>query len=198
MHPAVRPLTEQRINFQWRLAGRPVPPPPPVKHAIIKDYQRRFGLRVFVETGTFAGDTIDAVKQHFARIVSIELDPGWHARAVERFRSDPHISLLHGDSGVRLREVLASLTEPALFWLDAHYSGPITARGVLDSPIAQELAALRAHPVKEHVVLIDDIREFTGRDGYPAVNELVAWIRSVDSAAVVEVKDDVLRWHRPH
>ena len=195
MHPLVRPLTERRINFQWRLAGRPVPPPPPVKHAIIKDYQRRFGLRVFVETGTFAGDMIDAVKQRFERVVSIERDPGWHARAVERFRSDPHVLLLQGDSGVRLREVLASLTEPALFWLDAHYSGPITARGVVDSPIAQELAALRAHPVRGHVVLVDDMRDFTGRDGYPTVDELVAWIRGTDPAAVVEVKDDVLRWH---
>jgi hypothetical protein len=197
MHPVVRPLTERRINVQWRLAGRPVPPPPLVKQAIVKAYQRRFGLRVFVETGTFAGDMIDAVRPHFARIISIELDPGWHARAVERFQSDRHVSLLQGDSGVRLREVLASLTEPALFWLDAHYSGPITARGVVDSPIAQELAALRAHPVKGHVVLIDDMRDFTGRDGYPTVDDLVAWIRSGDAAAVVEVKDDVLRWHRP-
>ena len=198
MHPAVRPLTEQRINLQWRLAGRPIPPPPFVKQAIVKDYQRRFGIRVFVETGTFAGDMIDAVKPRFQRIVSIELDPGWHARAVERFRSDTHVSLLQGDSGVRLKEVLASLTEPALFWLDAHYSGPITARGVVDSPIAQELEALRAHPVKGHVVLIDDMRDFTGRGGYPTVDELVTWIREGDPTAIVEVKDDVLRWHRPH
>lgn len=195
MHPAVRPLTEQRINLQWRLAGRPVPPPPFVKQAIVKDYQRRFGLRVFVETGTFAGDMIDAVKQRFQRVMSIELDPGWHARAVARFRSDTHVSLLQGDSGVRLKEVLASLTDPALFWLDAHYSGPITARGVVDSPIAQELAALRAHPVKGHVVLIDDMRDFTGRDGYPTVDELVTWIREGDPTASVEVKDDILRWH---
>lgn len=195
MHPAVRPLTEQRINLQWRVAGRPVPPPPFVKHAIVKDYQRRFGLRVFVETGTFAGDMIDAVKRRFQRLVSIELDPAWHARAVERFRSDGHVSLLEGDSGARLKEVLASLTEPALFWLDAHYSGPLTARGVVDSPITQELGAVRAHSVKGHVVLIDDMRYFTGRDGYPTVEELVAWIRAGDPAAVVEVKDDVLRWH---
>jgi hypothetical protein len=200
MHPAVRPFTEHRINLQWRLAGRPIPPPPPVKHAVIKHYQSRFGLRVFVETGTFAGDMIDAVKPRFERIVSIELDPGWHARAVQRFRSDSHVSLLQGDSGVRLQEVLASLTEPALFWLDAHYSGPVTARGLVDSPIAQELAALRAHPVKGHVVLIDDMRDFTGRDGYPTVAELVAWIRDADPDAVVEVKDDILRWHgaTPH
>lgn len=195
MHPVVRPLTEHRIRFQWRLAGRPIPPPPPVKHAIVKDYQRRFGPRVFVETGTFAGGMIDAVQDRFERVVSIELDPGWHARAVQRFRANTHITLLQGDSGVRLQEVLDSLREPALFWLDAHYSGPVTARGAVDSPIIRELAAIRAHPVAGHVVLIDDMRDFRGNEGYPTVDELVRWIRNADPDAVVQVRDDILRWH---
>lgn len=195
LHPAVRPLNDRRIVLQWKLTGRPVPPPPTVKHAIVKEYQRRFGPRVFVETGTFAGGMIDAVKDRFARIFSIELDPGWHARAVERFRGDPHVTLLRGDSGVRLQEVLDALAEPALFWLDAHYSGPVTARGAIDSPIVRELESIRAHRVDGHVVLIDDMRDFQGRDGYPTVDELVAWIRSVDPRGVVEVRDDILRWH---
>lgn len=195
MHPAVRPINDRRIVLQWQLTGRSIPPPPTVKHAIVKDYQRRFGPRVLVETGTFAGGMIDAVKDRFARIFSIELDPGWHARAIERFRSLPHVTLLRGDSGVRLQEVLDGLTEPALFWLDAHYSGPVTARGALDSPIVHELEGIRAHPVSGHVVLIDDMRDFTGRDGYPTVRELVAWIRDADPDGIVEVRDDVLRWH---
>jgi hypothetical protein len=195
MHPAVRPLNERRIALQWRLTGRPVPPPPTVKAFVVKEYQRRFGLRVFVETGTFAGGMIDAVRNRFDRITSIELDPGWHARAVERFRAYPHITLLQGDSGVRLQEVLDTLTAPALFWLDAHYSGPATARGVLDSPIVGELTAIRAHPIAGHVVLIDDMHIFKGRDGYPTVDELIRWIHGTDPAGVVEVRDDILRWH---
>jgi hypothetical protein len=197
MHPAVRPFTEWRIGMQWRLAGRPVPPPPPVKQAIVKEYQRRFGLHTLVETGTFAGEMIAAVASCFDRIVSIELDPTWHARAVERFRGVKHVTLLQGDSGTKLPEVLATLAGPALFWLDAHYSGPVTARGALDSPIVQELAAIRAHPVAGHVVLIDDMRDFTGTGGYPTTVDLVSWIRGVDPGAVVEVRDDILRWHRP-
>jgi hypothetical protein len=197
MRPAIRPWTERRIMLQWRLAGRPIPPPPLVKHAIVKDYQRRFGPRVLIETGTFHGDMIDAVRDSFARVVSIELGDDWHARAVKRFAGDPRITLLHGDSGERLRDVLATLDEPALFWLDAHYSGAVTARGVVDSPIVQELAAIRAHRVKGHIILIDDMRDFRGRDGYPTIDEVVAWIRNGDRAAVVEVRDDILRWHPP-
>jgi hypothetical protein len=196
MHPLMRPLTERRIGLQWRMAGRPIPPPPIVKQALVKAYQRRFDLRVFVETGTFAGEMIAAVAGRFERVISIELDSGWHARAVARFGAENTVTLLQGDSGVRLREVLASVAEPALFWLDAHYSGPLTARGTLDSPIVQELDAIRLHPVAGHVVLIDDMRYFTGTDGYPRDVDLVQWIRTADPRGLVEIRDDILRWHR--
>jgi hypothetical protein len=193
----MRPLTERRIVMQWRLAGRPIPPPPLVKHSIVKEYQRRFGARVLIETGTFAGDTIAAMLGRFDRIVSIELDRGWHDKAVARFRGRPDVTLLQGDSGARLPEVLATLDRPALFWLDAHYSGPITARGALDSPIAQELGAIRVHPVRGHVVLIDDMRDFSGTGGYPRADDLVALLRGWDPGATVEIADDILRWHPP-
>jgi hypothetical protein len=114
---------------------------------------------------------------------------------VTRFAARPDVTLLHGDSGSRLPEVLGQLTEPALFWLDAHYSGPITARGPLDSPIGQELEAIAAHPVGGHVVLIDDMRDFNGTGGYPEAAALVEDLRRKHPADVVEIRDDVLRWH---
>jgi hypothetical protein len=195
MHPWLRPSTERRVIRRWERAGRPIPPPPPVKQAIVKEYQARFGPRVFIETGTFAGTMIDAVRARFDRVVSIELDPAWHARALASLHPDSRITLLLGDSGLLLPKVLTELTEPALFWLDAHYSGPATARGALDSPIVQELDAIRAHGLN-HVVLIDDIRDFQGINGYPTADELIRWIRSVAPGSVVEVRDDVLRWHQ--
>ena len=194
MHPWLRPATERRVIRKWRRAGCPIPPPPPVKQAIVKEYQGRFGPRIFIETGTFAGTMIDAVRSHFDRVVSIELDPGWHARARERFRTDSRITLLLGDSGTLLPQVLSQVTEPALIWLDAHYSGPATARGVIDTPIVRELDAIRAHGIR-HIVLIDDMRDFQGKNGYPTVEELVRWIRAAAPESIVEVGDDILRWH---
>jgi len=195
IHPRVLPFTEWRISVKWRLQGRSFPPPPLVKHALVKEYQRRFGLRVFVETGTFAGEMINAVVGRFDRIFSIELDDQWHATAVARFAARGDVTLLHGDSSIRLGEVLAGLREPALFWLDAHYCGPGTARGPLDSPIVRELEAIEAHPVQGHVVLIDDMRYFNGSGGYPEAGALAAELGRNHPADVVEIRDDVLRWH---
>ena len=58
--------------------------------------------------------------------------------------------------------ILEALTEPALFWLDAH---PGTDRTARDAPIPlrAELAAIAGHPVGGHVVLIDDIQYLARR-----------------------------------
>jgi hypothetical protein len=53
------------------------------------------------------------------------------------FRPPPYkqITVLQGDSGNVITRVMQEVFQPVLFWLDAHYSGGITARGELDSPI---------------------------------------------------------------
>jgi hypothetical protein len=197
MLPFMRPWTAPRAFAKWDQAGRPVPAPPIIKQTIVNEYRRRFGVRVLVETGTFRGEMIAAMLGRFDRIYSIELDDRWFENARRRFGRRLDVRLLHGDSGTRLREVLAEIDRPALFWLDAHYSGPATARGPLDTPIAQELEAIRAHPVQGHVILIDDVSYFTGRDGYPDLSALVGALRAEYPRAVVDVADDILRMHEP-
>lgn len=190
----VRPFTEWRIWIQWRMAGRPIPPPAPVKHRLLKQYLRSHGLRTFIETGTFAGETVAALAALVDRVVSIELDPALAASARARFAAARHVTILQGNSGELLARVVEPLTEPALFWLDGHYSGSITARGDLDSPIASEIDAILRHPVAGHVVLIDDARYFTGRDGYPTADALRARILASMPGSRVDIRDDIIHW----
>jgi hypothetical protein len=194
MHPLLRPLTEWRVYLKWDRAGRPIPAPPIVKQRILKDTLRDHRLDTLVETGTFTGETVAALAPRVRRLVSIELDPRLHAGARERLAGLPHVELLQGDSAVVLPRVLAGLQEPALFWLDGHYTGPQSARTDVDSPIVAEIAALLDHQVEGHVVLIDDAREFTGTGGYPTFDGLRAMIRSRRPDDVVEVADDIIRW----
>ena len=58
---------------EWIKAGQPLGPLDCRSHPIIKEYAKRFGLRIFVETGTHMGVTVNAVKDTFDEIYSIEL-----------------------------------------------------------------------------------------------------------------------------
>jgi len=193
MSPALIGLTRARITLQWQLAGKPVPAPHVVKQRTVTSYQRRYGLRTFIETGTFTGEMVEAMSERVSRIVSIEVDPALHAQAVRRFADRPHVQILLGDSGHLLPHVLASLTEPALFWLDGHYMGEGTGRGELDSPIVAEMSALAAHPVRGHVVLIDDARLFDGTGGYPELQSFMRSVAELRSGTVVSVDGDIIR-----
>lgn len=194
MHPVLRPFTESRVYGRWHRAGRPIPAPPIVKQRILKDALREHGLQTMIETGTFTGETVAAVAPLVRRVVSIELDDRMYQAARRRFAGQPHVELLHGDSGRLLPEVLASIREPALFWLDGHYTGGESARTGVDSPIVAEVTAILKHSVRGHVVLIDDAREFTGRDGYPTLEALRARILASQPGARVTVGDDIIRW----
>ena len=193
MSPALIDLTRRRVALQWRLRGRPLPPPHVVKQLAIVDYQRSRRFDTFVETGTFTGEMVEAMRPHFRSIISIEMAPEIHRQAVRRFASDPHVELLLGDSATVLPRVLEQIRHPALFWLDGHFMGENTARGKEDSPVRAELTALLGHPVRHHLVLIDDARLFTGAAGYPTIEELRRWIARERPGSDVQVEDDIIR-----
>ncbi len=191
--PAFIGLTRRRVALQWRIRGRPLPPPHVVKQLAILRYQRSRQFATFVETGTFTGEMVEAMRPHFRRLISIEMSPQIYEAAVHRFAGDPHIQLFLGDSAVVLPQVLQRIREPALFWLDGHFMGGSTARSHEDSPVRHELRALLAHPVRGHLILIDDARLFDGTAGYPTIPELRAWIQRQRPGSDVRVEDDIIR-----
>ena len=183
----------KRAIRDWHVAGFPVPPPNHFKEALVRRYGRKYGLRVFIETGTFYGNMVNAVRKDFAIIYSIELDKGLYRRAREMFARYPHIAIIHGDSGIILERILAKIREPCLFWLDAHYSGGVTAKGDAETPITRELSHIFEHGVSRHVVLIDDARCFDGTNGYPTLDEVAAYVRDSRKPYRVNVEYDVVR-----
>jgi hypothetical protein len=167
------------------------------KRATIRRYAKRFGTPVLVETGTYRGTTVRAMRRHFARIYSIELDDGLYERARRRFATDRHVEILHGDSGVVLPSLLKRIDDSCLFWLDGHFSDWGTARGATGSPLRRELDAVLGRRHEHDVVLIDDARSLGGFDGYPTLEELRALVRAARPEFVLEVRDDIVRIHPP-
>ncbi len=183
---------EQKIAV-WEALGSPVPPPSVYKQAVVRDFGVQFGIKTLVETGTWHGDMVEASIKHFEKIYSIELSPKLAARASKKFVKYPQVSVLQGDSNQQLPAVLKALKEPAIFWLDAHYSAGDTAKGQLVTPIQSELGAVLGHPIKEHVILIDDARGFIGQNDYPSIADLKKQIYGEWPGASVVVQHDIIR-----
>lgn len=182
---------KQMIDWRYRLKGKGAPPHS-LKQRNILSHKKKHNTTILVETGTFKGDMIEAMKRKFDTLYSIELDDELYAAAKERFKDDSHVTLFHGDSGEKMSEVLTHIKSPALFWLDGHYSGGITASAELVTPIKKELEAIFSHSVKNHVILIDDARLFVGEDDYPTMEEMETFIKSNRSDARIAIKDDAI------
>ncbi len=180
----------------WKLKGRPVPAPHAVKQMINKDYAEKFNLHVFIETGTYMGEMVEALLNRFPKIISIEFDPKLAQSAKSKFSAMPHVTILQGDSGKILPKLLKKIKEPCLFWLDAHYSGGVTGKADSDTPIIQEIKAIMKHSCSDHVILIDDAREFTGKNNYPTLAELRQIVQQGRKEWQMSVDADVIRIHK--
>lgn len=176
----------------WEAAGRPVPPPHGYKSGLVRQFGQDYGLSTLVETGTYHGRMVAAVRREFGKIITIELDEGLAQRTASRFARNKHITVLNGDSGKLLPQVLGDIQEPCLFWLDAHYSGEGTARAAEDSPVLREIGCILDNPIGGHVVLIDDAREFDGSRGYPTIDSLREFVGR-RSGWSVSVESDIIR-----
>lgn len=173
------------------------------KHAVLTEYARRFGPKVFIETGTLRADTIKAMLllKQFDRLYTIDINPVYAQRAQQRFAGFPFIHCLLGDSGVILPQILAQEQEPCLFWIDAHLVGTHHDHYVINAPIRQELATILSHPcAADHVILVDDFWYFQNeewREVLPSPQEIEATIKAKFPDWVFTVELDIMRAHRP-
>ncbi len=165
------------------------------KQRVVKSYGRLYGIGRLIETGTYAGDMVEACKNTFKEVVSIELSEPHYREAMKMFAGQKNVRLYLGDSGEVLPEILSRISEPCLFWLDGHHSGGTTARGKLSTPIREELKAIFAHKVRSHVILIDDAVSFTGNHDYPTIAELEAEVKRQRPDLLFSVRDDIIRIH---
>jgi len=120
---------------------------------------RELPLKLFVETGTFKGDSLELARRFFASCYSVEASPELFQQARERFQASTGIHLHLGDSpsflGQHQKDFAAAAT---LFWLDAHWcNADKTSGATSQSPLLEELAAIGSLH-RDSAVLIDDAR----------------------------------------
>jgi hypothetical protein len=178
---------------QWEKRGFPIPPPHVAKQNIIKNYAEKFKLKILVETGTYLGDMVTAQRKYFEKIYSIELGMDLWQNANKRFAKYSKIMILQGDSSIVLQNIVSQLNQSALFWLDGHYSGGITAKGNKICPVYEELKAILNSKVDKNIILIDDARLFNGEDDYPKYEELINYIKNFNVDTEIKKEHDIIR-----
>jgi hypothetical protein len=160
-------------------AGDVGPPSDLAKRRYLLKLFRDRGHGVLVESGTYLGGTVEFFLPYADRIVSVEIEPRLFEEAVRRFANKPKVELRLGDARKLIPELAAELEEPALFWLDGHFTGGVnTMMGEQLEPAPGILEALASLELPEGTtVVVDDLRLFGRGDGFPALETLVGSAR---------------------
>lgn len=163
-------------------------------------------VKYFVETGSYHGDGIqEALDSGFEKIISTEIFEDAFKICQERFKEDDRVKLIFGDSIHLLYDAIKDVNEPIMFWLDAHFSGASTGKGENPYPLLQELNQISKHQIKEHTILIDDLRLWNKGippgEGFPLVDfendEIIKKILEINSEYKISyenghVENDIL------
>lgn len=134
------------------------------------DYRKIQTTKVLVETGLLIGDGVQRAidSERFDKIYNIEFRQSSCDIGEERFEGeieDGKVCIIHGKSEQILGDVIRDINEPITFWLDAHL-GPAhldsiseTADETVDMwcPLYYELRQIARHPIKNHIIIIDDL-----------------------------------------
>jgi len=113
----------------------------------------------FFETGTHVGDGVQkALNAGFKNVISIELSEMYYNLCKYKFNNNKFVHLYLGDTEDIMWDLISKIYDPITFWLDGHNSGGNTAWGKHESPLMQELEIIKKHNIKNHTIIIDDLR----------------------------------------
>lgn len=139
---------------------------------------------VWVETGTYLGQTTKVLSKHGSFVYSIEPQPQLYENAAGHFKAHKNVQIIKGLSENIFPSLLPSLSGNVNFWLDGHFSAGITHKGPNETPILIELACISKNRVRFNniCIMIDDVRSFKSvegnNSGYPPIGEIVKWAES--------------------
>ncbi len=137
--------------------------PVPVK--LLKAIITNQNVKIYFETGLSEGNGVrKALSCGFEKIYSIDLCSRWIKEAKENFKDNDNVILIEDDSQ-NLAEYIKDIKEKTLFFLDAHndHSNMHYEQSDIDCPVIKELEAIKISSIKNHVIIIDDVRIFKNK-----------------------------------
>jgi hypothetical protein len=136
-------------------------------------------LKLFVETGTFQGDSLRWASRHFERVWTVEINAQYQTEAKAKVGPLPNVEYVLGNSSEQLGAICKDLSGPALFWLDAHAGAGFFGSDD-NCPLLAELDACLISAAG-HCILVDDARAFVApppppfdHRKWPSLDEVIA------------------------
>jgi hypothetical protein len=126
---------------------------------IIKYFNCKNDFRIFVETGTWRGNTILGMEPYFENLHTIEIKEDLYNN-VKNLYNGNKINFILGDSSFELEKLCKTLEDNTIFFLDGHWSGGNTGRGIKDCPLYEELSSINKYFKNTGIIIIDDMRLF--------------------------------------
>lgn len=145
-----------------------------------------FSSGVWIETGTYKGETTEFLSTICERVYSIEAQEELHNFVKKRLSHKSNIYLVLGTSEECLENVINSIeNDKVSFWLDAHFSSGGTFEGSNHCPVLEELDVIKKYlsQFNEINILIDDFSNFnnfterTKKSNFPDYKLLLEWAK---------------------
>jgi len=150
-----------------------------MKYRVIRTLASRVGAHCLIETGTFRGVTAARCARVFDTVLTVELDAKLAAQAKVHLAKYRNVTVYQGDAVALLPQMLAHPgAARCVVFLDAHYSGGITAHGQAPEPAIAELDILAQRRDRIAGIVIDDFRCFGVEDGFPTKAQLLTAIET--------------------
>lgn len=156
---------------------------------------------VFLETGTFQGDTIYRVANNNIcnpqKIISLEMSDIFFNNCVKRFKDNSNIFLHLANSKYDLYDIIKNIDSHITFWLDGHWSATpnVGCDAETICPILEELQQIKQHNIKTHTIMIDDIRLMNLNEnkfnGFPvSIKQIIDIILEINPNYIIKYYDD--------
>ena len=165
---------------------------------LVQQLAAEFRINNFIETGTNQGRTAIWASGLFKNVMTIEYSQQLYEQVKHQYKSIKNIEFIWGDSRQELSKLVAKFNQPALFWLDAHWSGGITYGENDECPLLSEIEIINRSPL-DNFILIDDARLFTSPpplphkiEQWPNISQVIKLLESVEEQRYIVIIEDVI------
>ena len=114
---------------------------PTLDRYIIDKLKAKDNYSIFIETGTLIGETILSMEDNFNKLYTIEIDETLYNNIKKNYNRNK-INFILGDSTVIFQQLLPTIKQNTIFFLDGHYSGGNTGFGKIHVPLYDEISLI--------------------------------------------------------